>query len=57
MVRGVGTSIVVAGLVAAMGIVVAGASANGVFVRIAGIAALVVAAGWVINTWRRSGLA
>jgi hypothetical protein len=57
MVRGVGTSIVVAGLVAAMGIVVAGASANGVLVRIAGIAALVVAAGWVINTWRRSGLA
>jgi len=57
MVRGVGTSIVVAGLVAAMGIVVAGASATGVLVRIAGIAALVVAAGWVINTWRRSGLA
>jgi hypothetical protein len=57
MVRGVGTSIVVAGLVGAMGIVVAGASATGVLVRIAGIAALVVAAGWVINTWRRSGLA
>jgi hypothetical protein len=57
MVRGVGTSLVVAGLVAAMGIVVAGVAATGVLVRVAGIAALVVAAGWVIRTWRRSGLA
>jgi hypothetical protein len=40
-----------------MGIVVAGATATGVLVRVAGVAALVVAAGWVINTWRRSGLA
>jgi hypothetical protein len=57
MVRGVGTSIVVAGIVGVMGIVVAGATATGVLVRVAGVAALVVAAGWVINTWRRSGLA
>lgn len=57
MVRGVGTSLVVAGLVVAMGIVVAGADTSGVLVRIAGVAALVVAAGWVIRTWRRSGLA
>ncbi|MEX1093888.1 MAG: hypothetical protein WEF28_12145 [Acidimicrobiia bacterium] len=57
LVRGVGTAVIVAGLVAAMGIVVEGADTGGILVRIAGIAALVVAAGWVVRTWRRSGLA
>jgi hypothetical protein len=57
LVRGVGTALLVAGLVAVMEIVVAGAEAGGILVRIAGVAALVVAAGWVVRTWRRSGLA
>lgn len=57
LVRGVGTALIVAGLVAVMAIVVAGAETGGILVRIAGVAALVVAAGWVVRTWRRSGLA
>lgn len=57
LVRGVGTALIVAGLVAVMAILVAGAETGGTLVRIAGVAALVVAAGWVVRTWRRSGLA
>jgi hypothetical protein len=57
LVRGVGTALMVAGLVAVMVILVAGAETGGTLVRIAGVAALVVAAGWVVRTWRRSGLA
>ena len=57
LVRGVGTALIVAGLVAVMAIAVAGAETGGTLVRIAGVAALVVAAGWVVRTWRRSGLA
>ncbi|MGF1618668.1 MAG: hypothetical protein ACFCU2_12815 [Acidimicrobiia bacterium] len=57
LVRGVGTALIVGGLVAAMGIVVEGTDAGGILVSIAGVAALVVAAGWVVRTWRRSGLA
>lgn len=57
LVRGVGTALIVAGLVAVMAILVAGAESGGTLVRIAGVAALVVAAGWVVRTWRRSGLA
>jgi hypothetical protein len=44
-------------LSAVMAILVAGAETGGTLVRIAGVAALVVAAGWVVRTWRRSGLA
>ncbi len=57
LVRGVGTSLIVAGLVAVMEIVVTEADTGGILVRVAGVAALVVAAGWVVRTWRRSGLA
>lgn len=57
LVRGVGTAVIVAGLVAVMAILVAGAETGGTLVRIAGVAALVVASGWVVRTWRRSGLA
>lgn len=56
MARGLGTALIVSGVVAALGIAVAGADAGGVLVRAAGIAALVVATGWVVRTWRRSGL-
>lgn len=57
MVRGVGTAFIAAGLVRVMELLVAGADTSGVLVRVAGIAALVVAAGWVTTLWRRSGLA
>ena len=57
LVRGVGTTVIVAGLVAVMGMLVAGADTGGILVRVAGVAALVVATGWVVRTWRRSGLA
>lgn len=57
MVRGAATALIAAGLVAAMGIVVAGTDTGGVLVRVAGVAALVIAAGWVVRTWRKSGLA
>jgi hypothetical protein len=33
-----------------------GAHASGVLVRVAGVAAVVIAAGWVTLSWRRSGL-
>lgn len=55
--RGAGTALMVSGVVAALGIAVTGTDAGGVLVRVAGIAALVVATGWVVRTWRRSGLA
>jgi hypothetical protein len=32
------------------------ASATGILVRVAGIAAAVIAIGWVTRVWRRSGL-
>lgn len=57
MVRGLGTALIASGLVRVMELMVAGAEASGVLVRVAGIAALVVAAGWVTTMWRRSGLA
>lgn len=57
MVRGVGTALVASGLVRVMELLVAGADTSGLLVRVAGIAALVVAAGWVTTMWRRSGLA
>lgn len=57
LVRGVGSALIVAGLVAVMEILVAGVDTGGILVRVAGVAALVVAAGWVVRTWRRSGLA
>ncbi len=57
MVRGVGTALVASSLVRVMELLVAGAETSGVLVRVAGIAALVVAAGWVTTMWRRSGLA
>lgn len=57
MVRGVGTALLAAGLVRFMELLVAGVDTSGVLVRVAGVSALVVAAGWVTTIWRRSGLA
>jgi hypothetical protein len=33
-----------------------GAEASGTLVRVAGVTAVVIAAGWVTRIWRRSGL-
>jgi hypothetical protein len=33
-----------------------GAEATGTLVRVTGIAALVISAGWITRVWRRSGL-
>lgn len=56
LVRGTGTALIVSGLVVAMGIAVAGSGARGILVSAAGTAALVIAASWVIRTWKKSGL-
>lgn len=56
LVRAAGTSLIAGGLVAALGVLVAGTETSGVLVRVAGVAALVLSAGWVVRTWRRSGL-
>lgn len=54
--RALFSALLAAAVVRLMADLVAGASATGVLVRAAGVAALVVAAGWVIRIWRRSGL-
>lgn len=56
MLRGV-TAALLAGVgVEVMRLFVAGTDASGLLVRVAGVAALVIAGGWAIQTWRRSGL-
>jgi hypothetical protein len=50
------TSVLAAALVQILVVLIEGAEATGVLVRVAGIAAVVVAAGWVTRVWRRSGL-
>jgi hypothetical protein len=57
LIRGLTTALMVAVLVEVLELLVAGTDAEGVLVRAAGVAALFIAAGWVIRTWRRSGLA
>lgn len=55
-IRAATTALMAGAMVAVMEIVVAGTDTSGILVRVAGVAALVIAAGWVIRTWRRSGL-
>jgi hypothetical protein len=57
LIRGLTTALMVAVLVEVLELLVAGTDTEGVLVRAAGVAALFIAAGWVIRTWRRSGLA
>lgn len=57
MVQGLGTALIAASLVRVLELLVEGADASGILVRVAGVAALVVAAGWATSIWRRSGLA
>ena len=54
--RALTTSVLAAGLVQTLAALVVGAEATGVLVRVAGVAAVVIAAGWVTRVWRRSGL-
>jgi len=56
MLRGVTTALLAGVAVEVMQLLVGGTQTTGLLVRVAGVAALVVAAGWVIRTWRRSGL-
>lgn len=56
LIRAGATALIVGGLVEVMQILVVSNESSGVLVRTAGIAALVIAAGWVIRTWRRSGM-
>lgn len=56
MLRGLTTALGAAVAVQILGQLVAGTETGGLLVRVAGIAALVLAAGWVIRTWRKSGL-
>ena len=54
--RGLMVAVAAAALVQALSVIVEGAEATGVLVRVAGVAAVVIAAGWVTRVWRRSGL-
>ena len=54
--RALTTSVLAAALVQTLAVLVEGAEATGVLVRVAGVAAVVIAAGWVTRIWRRSGL-
>lgn len=56
MLRSVTTALLAGVAVEVMGQLVNGTDTTGLLVRVAGVAALVIAAGWVIRTWRRSGL-
>lgn len=56
MLRGLTTALVAAVAVEVIALLVTGADTSGLLVRVTGVAALVLAAGWVIRTWRRSGL-
>lgn len=55
VVRAVGTAVAVSGMVQVMSLLIEGAEMGGVAVRAVGVAALIVASGWVTVTWRRSG--
>jgi hypothetical protein len=54
VIRAVATAVAVSGVVAVMALLLEGVSANGVLVRALGVAALVIAGGWVTLIWRRS---
>lgn len=54
--RALTTSVLAAALVQTLALAVDGTEATGVLVHVAGVAAVVIAAGWVTRIWRRSGL-
>jgi len=54
--RALAVAVLAAGLTQMLAMRVEGAVATGVLVRVAGVAAVVIAAGWVTRVWQRSGL-
>ena len=52
--RALGVGVASSALVHVMGLLLAGNAASGALLRAAGIGAMVMAGGWVINAWRRS---
>lgn len=54
--RALAAGLLAAALVETLATLSAGADASGVLVRVAGIAAVVIASGFVAGAWRRSGL-
>ncbi|MEX1126303.1 MAG: hypothetical protein WD895_04915 [Acidimicrobiia bacterium] len=54
VVRGVGTAIVVSGVVQLMALLVEGFEVSGVLVRAVAVAALIIVSGWVTLVWRRA---
>jgi hypothetical protein len=54
VIRAVGTAVAVSGMVQAMALILEGSEMSGVLVRAAGVAALILAVGWVTLAWRRS---
>lgn len=56
VIRAVGMAVIVSGVVQVTALLMEGAELRGVLVRAVGVAALVVAGGWVTLAWRRSSL-
>ncbi len=56
LVRGVTIALGAAAMVQILVLLMEGAEASGTLVRVAGVTAVVIAAGWVTRIWRRSGL-
>lgn len=54
--RGVATALGAASLAQILVLLSEGAEASGTLVRVAGVTAVVIAAGWITKVWRRSGL-
>lgn len=54
LVRSVGTAVTVGGVVQVLALLLEGPAMSGVLVRAVGVAALIVAGGWVTLIWRRS---
>lgn len=56
LVRGTTIALGAAAMVQVLVLLMEGAEASGTLVRVAGVTAVVIAAGWVTRIWRRSGL-
>lgn len=56
VVRGVTIALGAAAMVQILVLLMEGAEASGTLVRVAGVTAVVIAAGWVTRIWKRSGL-
>jgi hypothetical protein len=54
--RALTVAVLAAGLTQILAMLVEGAVATGLLVRVAGVVAVVIAAGWVNRVWQRSGL-